>query len=435
MDAWIFSKNPSGAEAPPIVKKANTASGYALELSVDSSQVIFWVYRGAGGWSSSPAGGLTRGIWTHVAGVYDGTSVTLHMNGQLIGSKEAPGSILPSNSSLNIGWDSSTPYRFFNGLIDEVEIFSRALAESEIAAIYNAGYAGKCPLYAITANATGNGSGTVQSDAGGINYPYPGTVTGTTSYLDPGSSVILTATATAGSTADWTTCTGTAAGNGTATATCIYASLDGNKTAEAAFTLNTYTVTANAAGNGAGTVQSNVGGVNYNYPATNTGTTSAMNYGTNVVLTATASTGSTVAWTTCTGKASGQGTGLATCSYSSLDGTKTAVATFTLNTYTVTANAQGNGTGTVQSNIGGLNYNYPGTATGTTGAIDHGTGLTLTATASAESKATWTTCTGTASGNSTAQATCTYAGLDGNKTAEVTFSMKEALYLPLILKN
>ena len=34
--------------------------------------------------------------------------------------------------------------RYFHGLIDEVGLFNRALSESEIQAIYNAGSAGKC---------------------------------------------------------------------------------------------------------------------------------------------------------------------------------------------------------------------------------------------------------------------------------------------------
>ena len=34
--------------------------------------------------------------------------------------------------------------RYFKGLIDEVDIFNRALSASDIVAIYNAGNAGKC---------------------------------------------------------------------------------------------------------------------------------------------------------------------------------------------------------------------------------------------------------------------------------------------------
>src|SRR5262249_22161878 len=36
--------------------------------------------------------------------------------------------------------------RFFKGLIDEVDIFDRALSSNEIAAIYSASAGGKCPL-------------------------------------------------------------------------------------------------------------------------------------------------------------------------------------------------------------------------------------------------------------------------------------------------
>ena len=53
-----------------------------------------------------------------------------------------------------------------------------------------------------------------------------------------------------------------------------------------------------------------------------------------------------------------------------------------IQTFTVTANANGNGAGGVQSNVGGINYNYPAKVTGTTTSVDYGTQVVLTATAS-----------------------------------------------------
>src|SRR5207248_4732292 len=41
-------------------------------------------------------------------------------------------------------WGGGTPLRFFKGIVDELEIFSRALSQAEIQAIYGAGSAGKC---------------------------------------------------------------------------------------------------------------------------------------------------------------------------------------------------------------------------------------------------------------------------------------------------
>jgi hypothetical protein len=54
--------------------------------------------------------------------------------------------IAVSTNHLNIGRDPSNvndSTRYWNGLIDEIDIFNRALSASEIQAIYNAGSAGK----------------------------------------------------------------------------------------------------------------------------------------------------------------------------------------------------------------------------------------------------------------------------------------------------
>jgi hypothetical protein len=150
--------------------------------------------------------------------------------------------------------------------------------------------------FAVTANANGNGTGTVSSNVGGINYNYPANNTGTTSSLNYGMNVVLTAVAGTGSTASWNDCIvagGTVAGNGTATATCTFGSLDNNKTVMATFTLNTYTLTVNINPPGGGTVTDT--GINCPGDCTET-----VNYNTNILLTATPATGYTfINWSGC----------------------------------------------------------------------------------------------------------------------------------------
>lgn len=107
--------------------------------------------------------------------------------------------------------------------------------------------------YTVTANAGGSGAGNVSSDTGGINYNYSANNSGTTTSIDYGTKVVLTAAANAGSTASWNDCStagGAAAGNGTQTATCTFNSLDGNKTVTATFSLRTSVDIAAATGNG-----------------------------------------------------------------------------------------------------------------------------------------------------------------------------------------
>src|SRR5262249_47987828 len=104
--------------------------------------------------TSDLAGGgfpVAPGDWHHVAGVYDGFSMNLYVDGQLRAETPQVGNIPPmrSTSFLAIGSEdgrTNEPFvigtRYFKGLIDEVEVYNRALSASEIQAIFNAGGAG-----------------------------------------------------------------------------------------------------------------------------------------------------------------------------------------------------------------------------------------------------------------------------------------------------
>jgi len=95
-------------------------------------------------------------MWHHLAGTYDGSFVRLYIDGALAASTIQSGAIsamLPSNflsigSELGRSGESNCPTcantRYYGGLIDEVTVYNRGLSGSEIAAIYNAGSAGKC---------------------------------------------------------------------------------------------------------------------------------------------------------------------------------------------------------------------------------------------------------------------------------------------------
>ncbi len=82
--------------------------------------------------------------WHHVALTYSNSTFTGYLNGNPDGSSTFAGQQLPTGSGLGIGGHPAEPQEDFIGLIDEVEVFNRALNPSEIADIYNAGSAGKC---------------------------------------------------------------------------------------------------------------------------------------------------------------------------------------------------------------------------------------------------------------------------------------------------
>ena len=85
-----------------------------------------------------PGGSVPLNTYTHVAGTYDGTTIRIYLNGNLHASKATNiGTMANDNLPLRIGQN-------YRGSIDELEIFNRALAQSEIQAIVAADSAGKC---------------------------------------------------------------------------------------------------------------------------------------------------------------------------------------------------------------------------------------------------------------------------------------------------
>lgn len=72
--------------------------------------------------------------WTHIATTYDGANQRLYINGVLVGSRAQTGSIAVGNGPLRIGGNNVFGGEFFNGLIDEVRVYNRALSAAEIAA-------------------------------------------------------------------------------------------------------------------------------------------------------------------------------------------------------------------------------------------------------------------------------------------------------------
>lgn len=75
---------------------------------------------------------LTDNRWHHIAGVYDGASMTLYVDGREDARKPASGQLADTEYALCIGENAEAPERFLKGLVDDVRIYSRALGPEEI---------------------------------------------------------------------------------------------------------------------------------------------------------------------------------------------------------------------------------------------------------------------------------------------------------------
>jgi hypothetical protein len=73
--------------------------------------------------------GIPLGSWTHLAATYDGTTLLFYVNGTQVGITIVSGNISAASGGLSIGGIGE---EYFQGLIDEVRIYNRALSASEI---------------------------------------------------------------------------------------------------------------------------------------------------------------------------------------------------------------------------------------------------------------------------------------------------------------
>lgn len=222
IELWAKFNSPGGAEAliadddgggsqnKWILFHGYSLNGFCLHLNGS-----------AGGNICNSPFSPTPGQWYHVALTRTGPTWACYVNGSVIGADTAAVSVPAATAPLTIGHaEAGFP---FNGHLDEVSIYNRALSAGEIADIYTRGSEGKCKgsptsglgsRYVLT-NVSTNRSGDYQvavSNAGGsvtssgarlVVYPalIPPSITAqpVSRMLSAGESVVMAAQATGSS--------------------------------------------------------------------------------------------------------------------------------------------------------------------------------------------------------------------------------------------
>ncbi len=140
VSAWIDASASPGSYRYVVAKGANGCFSASYGLYTGSTGGLeFYVSTDEGlSWTVSPDAGRGEwnGQWHNVVGTYDGSSVRLYVDGRQVGSgtpDTAPIAYgLPTSNDLAIGDYPWCPASDFNGTIDEVKVFNRALGPQEI---------------------------------------------------------------------------------------------------------------------------------------------------------------------------------------------------------------------------------------------------------------------------------------------------------------
>lgn len=150
IEAWIYPADVGGYHE--IVSR--WVAGYTTSVYPDGRIYLAVFDSGPGSavtiWSTNAA---PLNQWTHFAGTYDGSALRIYINGICEGQIPYNRGIFPGSCDLSIGsvggYYTGPISSAFIGRIDEPAVYNRALSATEIQAIYNAGYSGKCSAVLI----------------------------------------------------------------------------------------------------------------------------------------------------------------------------------------------------------------------------------------------------------------------------------------------
>ncbi len=158
IEAWVM---PSAAQSGwrTIVQKQVDA--YLLHAGNGSGALrpaAGGTISGANVFTSSPSA-IAVGVWTHLAMTFDGSTIRLYVNGGQVATRTQAGTLEVNSNPLRLG-GTSVYGEYFNGRIDEVRIYNRSLAASEIQAdmaapVGNPPADATPPTVSITAPASG----------------------------------------------------------------------------------------------------------------------------------------------------------------------------------------------------------------------------------------------------------------------------------------
>lgn len=139
LSAWI--KTSGSNDYAGIIQKALNGNnpGYQMGLNLGNSGARADIYTTAG--TAVPANGtnVENGNWHLITATYDGLVGKIYVDGNKGTDYSRVGTITTTTDPLVIGNDRCCGSRFFNGLVDDVRVYNRALGSGDISLLYNGG--------------------------------------------------------------------------------------------------------------------------------------------------------------------------------------------------------------------------------------------------------------------------------------------------------
>jgi hypothetical protein len=138
---WVYINGAGTGSLPTIYSssKNSAESAGGIALAYTSNKIRFYLDKtGSSSWVFAESNStVSTGQWYHLAGIWNGSTVTLYVDGT---------AQTTTGSATTIGYNTDFPAtigkyssNYFQGLIDDISLFDSALSGPDITKIYNGG--------------------------------------------------------------------------------------------------------------------------------------------------------------------------------------------------------------------------------------------------------------------------------------------------------
>ena len=144
LEAWVNPTALSGWRSTIVKELTGVDAAYSLYVNDNAARPDSTINFGTVGSTVTGTAAVALNSWTHLASTYDGSTLRFYVNGVQVSTQTASGSIMTTSGVLRIGGNAVWG-EFVSGRIDEVRVYNRALAATEIQTDMNTAIAPQSP--------------------------------------------------------------------------------------------------------------------------------------------------------------------------------------------------------------------------------------------------------------------------------------------------
>jgi hypothetical protein len=137
----IWANQSTGGTLSQVSKRVLGGSVNSWQLETDALgmpalSLSFTTYDGSGfnQYARTAMNTMVVGTWQHLAATYDGATKRVYIDGVEVATVAEPTALQYDNMPMKIGCDDNNPEaEFYAGILDDLQIYDRALSATEIA--------------------------------------------------------------------------------------------------------------------------------------------------------------------------------------------------------------------------------------------------------------------------------------------------------------